>query len=393
MCQITDYSPHPEPLPARDDPAWRQAAIASLLAEQAGCAATPMHSLMLPGFPDIGFRLKDESAHPSGSLKHRLARSLLLHALREGRVRRGQPLVDASSGSTAISEAWFARRLGLPFFAVMPCNTSRAKQDAVAALDGKCVLVESDADAIRFARRLARDMDGCFLDQFGLASTASGRHGTQNVAAELLQQSHAMDGHDPSWIVCGAGTGGTSGTIGRHLHHVGSRARVCVADPSGAAFARGWRSRDRDAEATQASCIEGIGRRRVEPCFDFESVHAIAQVDDAASIAAIWWLEREVGRRYGGSSGTNLAAAFQLAATMKARGERGTIVLLLCDLGERYADTVYSPAWVARQGLEPGRWLRSLERTARTGAAIDTAQVSERAVPWWRVWLPVAAIH
>ena len=80
-----------------------------------------------PAFPGIAIYFKDEAAHPTGSLKHRLARSLFLYALCNGRLRSGQTVVDASSGSTAISEAWFARLLGLPFIAVMPACTAPGK--------------------------------------------------------------------------------------------------------------------------------------------------------------------------------------------------------------------------------------------------------------------------
>src|SRR3546814_2560629 len=75
-----------------------------------------------------------EASHPTGSLKHRLARSLFLYALCNGRLQAGQAVVDASSGSTAISEAWFARLLGLPFVAVMPACTAPPKIEAVRAL-------------------------------------------------------------------------------------------------------------------------------------------------------------------------------------------------------------------------------------------------------------------
>src|SRR5689334_3237059 len=169
MCQTHDYFPQAA---ARSGVDWTRLATASLLAEQAARPETPLLELRLPGLPGIRLLLKDETAHPSGSLKHRLARSLLLDALRNGRLRSRQPMVDASSGSTAIAEAWFAQRLGLPFHAVMPCGTGIAKQAAVAELGGHCVLVEDGVDTAAIARALARKLDGCYLDQFGLASSA-----------------------------------------------------------------------------------------------------------------------------------------------------------------------------------------------------------------------------
>ena len=92
---------------------WVHHALDMLAQEAARSADTHLLKLNFPGFPGIDFYFKDESVHPSGSLKHRLARSLYLYALCNGRLREGQSAVDASSGSTAISEAWFARLLGI----------------------------------------------------------------------------------------------------------------------------------------------------------------------------------------------------------------------------------------------------------------------------------------
>ena len=160
--------PAANPAPSRQDPepntagrAWSAAAILRLADEAQGCPETPMRELRLPGFPDIGLLFKDESVHPIGSLKHRLARSLFLYALCSGRLRRGQTALDASSGSTAISEAWFAQRLGVPFIAVMPCSTAITKQREVAAYGGRCELVDAATDPIARARELAQRHDAC----------------------------------------------------------------------------------------------------------------------------------------------------------------------------------------------------------------------------------------
>ena len=89
-------------------------------------------------FPDVDLYLKDESTHPTGSLKHRLARSLFLYALCNGQIHEGTTIIEASSGSTAISEAYFARLLELPFVAVMPRSTSREKIALIEREGGRC---------------------------------------------------------------------------------------------------------------------------------------------------------------------------------------------------------------------------------------------------------------
>jgi cysteine synthase A len=167
---------------------------------------------------------------------------------------------------------------------------------------------------------------------------------------------------EPAWIVCGAGTGGTSATIGRYLRYRGLRTRLCVAEPSGSAFVHGWRTRDPLARASQPTLVEGIGRPRVEPGFVFEVVDQIIEVPDDESIAAAWQLETLFGRRYGGSSGTNLVACLHLAAAMHERGESGSIVSLLCDHGERYEQTLFDQDWLRARDVDLAA---ALERVAR----------------------------
>src|SRR5690606_37782638 len=107
--------------------AWVSDAVDRLEREAARSADTHLLLLELPAFPGVRFYFKDESTHPTGGLKHRLGRSLYLYALCNGRLGPGQTVIDASSGSTAISEAWFARLLGLRFTPVMPDCTAPAK--------------------------------------------------------------------------------------------------------------------------------------------------------------------------------------------------------------------------------------------------------------------------
>ena len=349
---------------AQDARQWNRHALQQLRQEAARSADTHLLHLAFPGFPGIDFYFKDEAAHPTGSLKHRLARSLFLYALCNGRLNEGQTVVDASSGSTAISEAWFARLLGLPFIAVMPASTAPRKIADVRTLGGHCDLVDDPSNVhARAAWHAARG--ACHLDQFGLAERATDWRGNNNIAESIIGQLGQEAHPEPAWIVCGAGTGGTSATIGRYLRYRGLSTQLCVAEPSGGAFASGWRTRDRDARATRPTLIEGIGRPRVEPGFLFDIVDAVIEVDDAASIAAAWQLESLFGRRYGGSSGTNFIACLQLAVGMRARGERGSIVSLLCDRGERYGDTLFDTAWLERQGTDPAPWSEHLLATCQ----------------------------
>ncbi|WP_139829425.1 pyridoxal-phosphate dependent enzyme, partial [Lonsdalea iberica] len=88
---------------------WVKNAVSAIEADFQRSADTHLIRLTLPAYPGIFFYLKDESTHPTGSLKHRLARSLFLYGLSNGWIKEGTTIIEASSGSTAVSEAYFAR--------------------------------------------------------------------------------------------------------------------------------------------------------------------------------------------------------------------------------------------------------------------------------------------
>ena len=346
---------------------WIAESVRRIEADRARSADTHLLPMHFAGFPGIDIYFKDESTHPTGSLKHRLARSLFLCALCDGRLGPGQAVIDASSGSTAISEAYFARLLELSYVAVMPRCTAPAKVREIEALGGRCEFVD-DGEAVHArAAELARQRGGIYLDQFTNAERATDWRGNNNIAESIIEQMRLEPHAVPDWIVCGAGTGGTSATIGRYLRYRKLSTQLCVAEPAGCAFARAWPTRARTIEHACASHIEGIGRARVEPSFVFEVVDDVIEVDDAASCAGAWLLEEINGRRFGGSSGTNLIASLQIAARMRAAGQCGSIVTLLCDRGERYADTVFDRGWLTRNGLIIDGWLAALRRAASTG--------------------------
>ncbi len=354
----------------RSDPAgraWVDRAVAIVEADARRSADT--HLLVYPLPPEWGvdLYLKDESTHPTGSLKHRLARSLFLYGLCSGQITEGTTVVESSSGSTAVSEAYFARMLGLPFVAVMPASTSREKVELIEFHGGRCSFVDRPSDIYEEARRLAAQCGGHYLDQFSNAERATDWRGNNNIAESIFSQL-ALERHPlPEWVVVGAGTGGTSATIGRYLRYRRLPTRLAVVDPEGSSFFPGWCQRDPTLATGRPSRIEGIGRPRVEPSFVPTIVDRMICVPDAASLAAMRELERATGRRAGGSTGTNLWGAFQLVAELVATGRTGSVVTLLCDGGERYAHTYYSDDWLAEHDLDLGPWTATLERFRTTG--------------------------
>ncbi len=328
---------------------WVAGAIRKIEADTQRSADTHLFKLPLECPDGIDIYLKDESTHPTGSLKHRLARSLFLYALCNGKIGPDTVIIEASSGSTAVSEAYFAHMLGLRFIAVMPRSTARRKIDEITLSGGECHFVESAPQMHDAAVALAAEMGGYFMDQFMYAERATDWRGNNNIAESIFSQMSLEPSPIPHTIVMSAGTGGTSATLGRYIRYKGYDTRLIVADPENSVFYDAYRSGRLDLTANSSSRIEGIGRPRVEKSFQADVIDDMIEVPDAASIAAIHWLEGLIGRRAGASTGTNLWAVLQVARQMIAEGKTGSIVTLMCDSGERYRETYYNPEWVAEK--------------------------------------------
>ncbi len=351
----------------RPDAAWVRHAIRLLEADANRSTDTHLHVFPLPAEWGIDLYLKDESVHPTGSLKHRLARSLILYGLVNGRIGETTGLIEASSGSTAVSEAYFARMLGLPFVAVVPRQTSAEKIAMIEFYGGRCHFVDTAEEMSGEAARLASECGGHYLDQFSDAERATDWRGNNNIAdsvfSQLSQERHPI----PSWIVVGAGTGGTSATFGRYVRYHRHETQVAVVDPENSAFHGGWHSGDCSHTTTGSSRIEGIGRPQVEPSFICGVVDDVLAVPDAGSLAAVRLLRSRTRHWAGGSTGTNLYGAFQIIAAMLAAGQTGSVVTLICDSGERYAHTYYNDNWIAEQGFDLTPHTERMEHFLSTG--------------------------
>ena len=339
---------------------WVNEAIGKIEADFQRSADTHLIRLELPGINGVEVYLKDESTHPTGSLKHRLARSLFLYAICNGWVDENTTIIESSSGSTAVSEAYFARLLGLPFIAVMPRSTSVRKIRQIEFYGGQCHLVNCSSEIYAESQRLARELNGHYMDQFTYAERATDWRGNNNIADSIFRQMQAEEYPVPSWVVMSAGTGGTSATIGRYIRYQKLNTRLCVVDPDHSVFMDYYSTGDTSLTIDQGSRIEGIGRPRVEPSFIPGVIDDMRRVPDVASIATIHWLEKILGRKAGPSTGTNLYGALQIASEMKSNGQEGSIVTLLCDPGDRYLDTCYNPDWIAAQIGDIQPWIEEL---------------------------------
>ncbi len=349
---------------------WINNAIRKIEADYQRSADTHLIKLDLPMLNGIDLYLKDESTHPTGSLKHRLARSLFLYAISNGWIGPNTPVIESSSGSTAVSEAYFARLLGLPFIAVVPRTISSKKIEMIRFYGGELHFVERSDEIYSESHRLAKELNGHYMDQFTYAERATDWRGNNNIADSIFCQMRLEDHPEPTWIVMNPGTGGTSATIGRFIRFQKHNTKLCVVDPENSVFHTYYKTGDINLTLQCSSKIEGIGRPRVEPSFIPGVIDEMRTIPDAASVATARWLENILGRKAGASTGTNLYGALQLASEMQQRGEKGSIVTLLCDSGERYLDTYYDNEWVAENIGDLTPYLKKLSNFEHSGLLV-----------------------
>lgn len=345
---------------------WVHQAIQKINADFKRSADTHLIKLELPACDDIDLYLKDESTHPTGSLKHRLARSLFLYGLCNGWIKQGTTVIESSSGSTAVSEAYFARLLGLPFIAVIPKGTSKEKIGQIEFYGGTCHLVDPPL-IYDESRRMAAELNGHYMDQFTYAERATDWRGNNNIAESIYSQMALERFNTPLWVIMSAGTGGTSATIGRYIRYECKPTQLCLADCERSVFYDYYMTGDCSIKLGQSSRIEGIGRPRVEPSFIPSLIDDAVSVSDSDSIATMRFAEALLNKKCGGSTGTNLYVAFQKISEMREKGQKGSVVTLICDSGERYLDTYYNDQWLIEQGLDISSCTESLQSFYETG--------------------------
>lgn len=363
--------------------AWVRDAIRTLWRDRTRAGITPLLRLAMPFNPNIVLYLKNESKSPTGSLKHRVAWALIMDALVNGAIGPETHLYEASSGNTAIGEAYFAQLLGLQFTAVMRPGVSEGKLQAIRGFGGRTQIVGSDSSPAAFiAQTTKSDPLAYDLNQFGRAERAldyfkASPDASMNIANEIFLQLQNAEYPLPGWFVAGAGSGGTATSIARYIrkwadHGLPGPSRLAIVDPEDSALFEWYKTGDTTVTVSKGSRIEGIGSRgpvRFGETFSLlrEGVSRMIKVRDADSLAAMHFVSQLIGQDVGPSTGTNFCGALDIADAMHQRGESGAIVMIICDDGGRYRDNYYNSSWVQSAGLQYNERLQRLSTYWKTG--------------------------
>src|SRR6185369_12553836 len=272
---------------------------------------------------------KIESLNPGGSVKDRIGVSMIDAAEREGRLKPGGTIVEATSGNTGIGLALTCAVRGYKAVFVMTDKASVEKVRYLKALGADVVVVsvaakpDSPDHYVNTARRIARETpNSLFVFQYGNPANPEAHYRT--TGPELWEQTEGRITH----FVSGIGTGGTISGTGRFLKEKNQKIRVIGADPYGSVF-KTYKETGQLVQATPYM-VEGIGQEVIPENVHLKYVDEVVNVTDRESFELSRQLGRLEGIFCGGSTGTNLAAALRVARTLD---ESGVVVFIVCDTG------------------------------------------------------------
>jgi cystathionine beta-synthase len=308
---------------------------------------------------------KMESLNPGYSVKDRIGVAMVEAAEREGTLKPGGTIVEATSGNTGIGLALAAAVKGYRCIFVMTEKASVEKVRYLKALGADVVVVPATAKPgtpdhyVETARRIARETPNSFYpDQYSNPNNPEAHYRT--TGPEIWEQTDGRITH----FVAGLGTGGTISGAGRFLKEQNPQVRVVGADPYGSVF-KTYKETGRTHEATPY-LVEGIGQEVVPPNVHIKYVDEIINVTDRESFELSRQLGRKEGIFCGGSTGTNLAAALKVARTLD---ESGVVVFIVCDTGEHYLTKHHSDEWMKEKRLlEPRKMSAGLISSTRAAA-------------------------
>jgi cystathionine beta-synthase len=291
--------------------------------------------------------LKLEAQNPGGSIKDRIALSMIAAAEAEGFLKPGGTIVEATAGNTGLALTLVGQAKGYKVLLVIPDKMSKEKIQHLRAMGADVRLTRSDVPHghpeyyTDMAERLAQQIPGGFyVNQF--ANDANSLAHFQTTGPEIWEQ---MDG-DIDAFVAGIGSGGTITGIAQYLKSMGSKAEIILADPVGSTLAGIVNDGVPGPEGSYT--VEGIGQNFVPDTARMELIDKAFSIPDAEAIATVREVLLKEGILAGSSSGTLIAAALRWC---REQTEPKRVVTFVCDTGAKYLSKVYNDAWLADQGL------------------------------------------
>lgn len=299
---------------------------------------------------------KLESQNPGGSIKDRIARQMIDVAEKEGKLKPGGTIIEATAGNTGLGLTLIGALKGYKVILVVPDKMSREKIFHCKAMGADVRVARSDV--VRghpeyyqdVAARIAKETGGFYVNQF--ANPANVAAHFDYTAPEILTQ---MEG-DVDAIICGVGSGGTLTGIGNYMKKHSPKTEMILADPAGSILAP-LVNEGRKVEPG-SWLVEGIGEDFIPDILDMSLTKKAYTITDEESLATARELLLKEGILAGPSSGTLAAAALKYCREQK---EPKRVVTLICDRGDKYLSKTFSDFWLSEQGFTPRKPTGSIE--------------------------------
>jgi cystathionine beta-synthase len=296
---------------------------------------------------------KAEYANPGASVKDRIGLAIIEDAERRGELKPGGTIVEGTSGNTGVGLAIAASLRGYRCIFTMPDKMSQEKVRLLKAYGAEVVITPTAVppdhpdNYVMKAKHIVKETPGAILaNQFYNPVNPEAHYAT--TGPEIWEQTEGKVTH----LVAGAGTGGTISGAGKYLKEKNPKVRVIAADPIGSLYTHYHRSRAMGEGHPYK--VEGIGGDKIPTTLWFDYVDEFRQVPDRTSFSLARRLAREEGILAGGSTGTNLYIALEVAREVD--DPAALVVTILCDTGERYLSKVFNDEWMQEnQMLEAPR--------------------------------------
>ena len=291
---------------------------------------------------------KVEFLNPGGSIKDRIGVSIVEDAERDGRLKAGGMIVEATSGNTGMGLALVAAVKGYRTVFTLPDKMSMEKIRLLRAFGAEVIVTptavphESPESYTEVAKRVVRETPNSILaNQYNNPRNPESHYAT--TGPEIWEQTGGQLTH----FVCGIGTGGTITGTGRYLKEKNPAIRVIGIDPKGSVF-REYFTTGQVNPQLKTYKVEGIGQDYLPGVLDFSVIDEVIEVDDRESFLMARRLTREEGLLVGGSCGTAVAGMMKIADRFR---DDDVVVVVLPDSGERYLSKIYDDDWMREHGF------------------------------------------
>jgi cystathionine beta-synthase len=290
--------------------------------------------------------LKLESHNPGGSIKDRIALSMIDAAEKDGSLKPGGTLVEATAGNTGLGLALVASQKGYKLVLVIPDKMSQEKIFHLKALGAQVVMTRSDVGIGHseyyqdMAKRIAAERGGFYVNQFENPNNPVTHE--RSTGPEIWEQME----HNVDAVVCGVGSGGTLTGLGRYFARVQPNLEMVLADPKGSVLA----PYVNDGVMIEAGSwlVEGIGEDFIPKNCELSFVRHAYTISDAESIATAREVLKKEGIICGSSSGTLIASALRYCRAQKSKKR---VVSFVCDSGNKYLSKIYNEYWLDDHGM------------------------------------------